>query len=263
MHLIISNLLKKLRSTQPLVHNITNHVVMNSTANALLAIGASPVMAHAHEEVAEMVALSGSLVVNTGTLTSQTLASMVGAAKAANTINKPWVLDPVGVGATPFRLSSNQQLLQLKPSVVKGNASEMTALFNGELGGKGVDSDSGSESTLRFLQAKAREHNLTIVVTGELDFIADGERLAKISNGDAMMARVTGMGCTATALIGAFLAVTDCYWEASVAAIACLGIAGELAAKNSVGPGSFQFQLLDQLYQLDHHRIDRYLAIDV
>lgn len=263
MHHIISSLLEVVRSKNPLVHNITNQVVMNSTANALLAIGALPIMAHAREEVADMVSLAASLVINTGTLTSHELSSMVYAANTAHTLNKPWILDPVGAGATPFRLRSNQQLLNLKPSVVRGNASEIMALFNSELGGKGVDSSHSSEETLSFLQEKAREYDLTIAVTGQADIITNGKQLARIANGHSMMARVTGTGCTATALTGAFLAVSDSSWEASVAAIACLGIAGELAAKNSEGPGSLQLQLLDHLYNLDIHVINRYLSIKI
>ena len=263
MHLTVSSLLDHLRSSEPLVHNITNGVVMNSTANALLAIGASPVMTHAPEEVADMLALSGSLVVNSGTVTRQTLESMLLAAQTANTLNKPWVLDPVGVNATAFRLHANQQLLKLKPSVVRGNASEIACLFNSESGGKGVDSSMASESTLTFLQAKAREYELTIAVTGKTDLIADENRLAKISNGHPMMAKVTGTGCTATALTGAFLAVTNAYWEASIAAIACLGIAGQLAAQKSEGPGTLQVQLLDQLYKLNHEIIERHLLIEL
>ncbi|WP_263078438.1 hydroxyethylthiazole kinase [Endozoicomonas sp. Mp262] len=262
MHSEISNSLEQLRSIQPLVHNITNQVVKNSTANALLAIGASPVMAHAIEEVSDMVRLAGSLVINTGTITATRLESMLAAANTASVQNKPWILDPVGAGATPFRLESNQRLLGLKPSVVRGNASEIMALFSGQSGGKGVDSSISSESTLQFLNEKAGEYNLTIAVTGKTDLIADGKRLARIKNGHPMMARVTGTGCTATALIGAFLATCPSPWQASVSALACLGIAGELAAKESKGPGSLQVNLLDQLYGLSQEKIEQYLKLE-
>ncbi len=263
MHTDISSSLEKLRSIGPLIHNITNQVVKNSSANALLAIGASPVMAHAIEEVKDMVALAGSLVINTGTITTARLESMMAAAITAHDLNKPWVLDPVGAGATPFRLKSNKQLLELKPSVVRGNASEIVALFTGESGGKGVDSSASSESTLQFLQEKAAEHNLTIAVTGKTDLIADGNQLAHISNGHPLMARVTGTGCTATALTGAFLAVSNSPWMAAVSALACMGIAGELAAKDSVGPGSMQVNLIDQLYNLNSQIIERHLKIEL
>lgn len=159
MQEIITRSLKQLRKTQPLVHNITNAVVTNTTANALLAIGASPIMASAPEEVADMVSITNSLVINSGALTSITMKSMLLAAQTSSQLNKPWILDPVGAGATPFRLQSNQELLACQPSVIRGNASEIKAIFTSNTGeGKGVDSSRSSESTLEFIQKKANEH---------------------------------------------------------------------------------------------------------
>ena len=198
--------LSKLREKQPLVHNITNDVVTNTTANALLAIGASPIMAHAIEEVAAMVGITSSLVINSGTLTSSSLNSMILAADTASQLGKPWILDPAGAGATPFRLTGNKQLLDKKPSVVRGNASEIKALFTGANEGKGVDSSSSSsDSTLHFIQDKARKHRLIIAVTGATDYVTDGYEVYKIDNGHPMMARVTGTGCTATPSLAPFL----------------------------------------------------------
>lgn len=251
----IIRLLSGLREKQPLIHNITNDVVTNTTANALLAIGASPVMAQAEEEVADMVRIANSLVINTGTPTSDTLKSMVLATRTAGHLGKPWILDPVGAGATPFRLAANQQLLSYRPSVVRGNASEINALFTGANGGKGVDSNSGSESTLHFIQEKAREHRLIIAVTGATDYVTDGHDIYKIHNGHPMMARVTGTGCTATAIIGAFLAVCDNPLIATISGLTCLGIAGELASIDCPGPGSLQKRMLDELYRLDQEAI--------
>ncbi len=250
--------LGELREKQPLVHNITNTVVSNTTANALLAIGASPIMAQAPEEIAEMVGITSSLVINSGTITSSSLQSMMLAVKTAGELGKPWILDPVGAGATPFRLKSNQQLLEYKPTVVRGNASEITALFTGSNEGKGVDSSSSSESTLHFIQEKARKHQLIIAVTGATDYVTDGYEVYKINNGHPMMARVTGTGCTATAIIGAFLAVCDTPLTAAVTGLACLGIAGELASIDCPGPGSLQLRMLDELYRLDQSTIQKF-----
>ena len=246
-----------------MVHNITNQVVMNNTANALLAIGASPIMAHAPEEVADMVAITQSLVINTGTITKASFESMLLAVAAANKLNKPWILDPVGAGATPFRLKTNCQLLEYLPTVVRGNASEITTLFTGEAGGKGVDSDSSSESTLAFLQEKAREYNMVIAVTGATDYITDGCRLVELKNGHPMMAKVTGTGCTATALIGAFLATSETSFMGTVSALACLGVAGEIASHDCPGPGTLQVRLLDELYKIDHLTLNNHLKLSV
>lgn len=262
MHNSVIQSLSQLRQLQPLVHNITNLVVTNSTANALLAIGASPIMAHAREEVADMVAITGSLVINTGTVTASRLESMILAAEAARVHKKRWVLDPVGVGSTPYRLECNCHLLEYKPSVVRGNASEITSLFTGSAGGKGVDSDCSSDATLDFLMNKAREHQLVIAVTGATDYVTDGDSLFRLDNGHPMMARVTGTGCTATALIGAFLSVCDTPLLAAVSGLACLGVAGERASHESPGPGSLQLNLLDRLYQLDEEALNRDLKLN-
>ncbi|OED42919.1 hydroxyethylthiazole kinase [Endozoicomonas sp. (ex Bugula neritina AB1)] len=263
MHNKVWDNLNKLRKAQPLIHNITNQVVMNNTANALLAIGASPIMAHAKEEVADMVAIVGSLVINTGTIASDRFESMLLAVKAANQQGKHWILDPVGAGATPYRLECNRQLLEYKPSVVRGNASEISALFTDTSGGKGVDSTDSSESTLDFLQRKASEHNLVIAVTGATDYITDGETLVKLENGHPMMAKVTGTGCTATALIGAFLAVCDTPLEAAISGLACLGLSGERASTHCPGPGSLQLRLLDELYQIDKTTLSNELKLTI
>lgn len=261
MHTQIASSLHSLREVQPLVHNITNLVVMNNTANALLAIGASPIMAHAIDEVADMVSICGALVINTGTLTKASVSAMITAVKQANHLGKPWILDPVGAGATPFRLQANSELLALGPTVIRGNASEIMTLLTGQSGGKGVDSAISSDDTLAFLQSRAKELGMVLAVTGSTDYIADSERLVSIDNGHPMMARVTGTGCTATALTGAFLATTPDPWLATVASITCLGIAGERAAARSLGPGSLQVNMLDELYQLDADTIEQHCKL--
>ncbi len=234
---------------------------MNNTANALLAIGASPIMAHAPEEVREMVSLVGALVINTGTLTKSQVASMVFAIEQANELGKPWILDPVGAGATRYRMETNSMLLKLRPTVLRGNASELIALIGGREGGKGVDSIDDSNSTLSFLQESSRELGSVLACTGAVDYVADGKRLAAISNGHPLMARVTGTGCTATALTGAFLAACEDPWMATVTSLSCLAIAGEIAAEQSKGPGSLQLNLLDQLYQINASTIEKRLQL--
>ncbi|MGB0360223.1 MAG: hydroxyethylthiazole kinase [Endozoicomonas sp.] len=247
--------LQTLREQKPLVHNITNDVVTNTTANALLAIGASPIMSRASEEMEEMVGLVDSLVINTGTLTSLSIQSMELAAKTADQLGKPWILDPVGAGATQFRLTCNKRLLKYKPTVVRGNASEIKALFTGTNEGKGVDSSSSSDSTLDFIQQKAQEHQLVIAVTGAIDYITDGLDIYQINNGHPMMASVTGTGCTATAVIGAFLAITEMPLIATISGLTCFAIAGEIAMSHCPGPGTLQIKLLDELYRLDQNII--------
>ena len=257
----IIHALGTVREQQPLVHNVTNAVVTNTTANALLAIGASPIMADAPEEVADMVGIANALVINSGTVTHGSLQSMILAARTAAALNKPWILDPVGAGVTPFRLSGNQQLLEFQPTVVRGNASEITSLFTSTGTGKGVDSNSSSESTLHFIQEKAREYRLVIAVTGASDYVTDGNEVYKIDNGHPMMARVTGTGCTATALIGAFLAVCDKPLVAAMSGLVCLSIAGELSSRNCPGPGTLQLRLLDELYRMDQSTIENFINV--
>ena len=263
MQELIIHSLNQLRKAQPLVHNITNDVVTNTTANALLAVGASPIMASGFEEMIDMANVTNSLVINSGTLTSTVLKSMLLAAQTASQLNKPWILDPVGAGATPFRLQSNKQLLACQPSVVRGNASEIKALFTSTTGeGKGVDSNASSESTLAFIQQKAAERHLVIAVTGATDYVTNGRSVYKLDNGHPMMTKVTGTGCTATAIIGAFLAVCDCPLIAAISGLTCLGIAAELASVNCSGPGTLQLRLLDELYQLDQKKIQKLARVN-
>jgi hydroxyethylthiazole kinase len=244
--------LARLREIAPLVHNITNFVVMNNTADALLAIGASPAMVHAVEEVEEFTAISRALVINIGTLAPRWVEAMRLAAGRARTDGIPWVLDPVGVGATGYRTSIGAELAGLRPTVIRGNASEIMVLA-GSIGtaGKGVDSAHATETALLPALALARASGSLVAMTGAIDYVTDGERVVAIHNGHPMMARVTGLGCTATAIVGAFVGSNEDPFVATVAALAVLGVAGELAAEQSPGPGSLQVQMLDALYRLD------------
>lgn len=244
--------LQKVRIQHPLVHNITNYVVMNNTANALLAVGAAPVMAHAIEEVEDMVSIAGALVLNMGTLDSQWVESMVKAGSKAHALGKPIVLDPVGAGATSFRTCTAQKLIETcKPSVIRGNASEIMSLMDSSIQTSGVDSSAATNEAEQAASALAIAHNCVVVVSGPEDFITDGKHQVRISNGSTMMARVTGTGCTCTAMIGAFLGVCNSSLEAATAAMVVMAIAGQEAANDSKGSGSLQLNLIDYLYSID------------
>jgi hydroxyethylthiazole kinase len=254
--------IQNVREKSPLVHNITNYVVMNNTANALLAIGASPIMAHAHQEVEEMVNICQALVINIGTLDEYWVVSMIQAAKTAHRLNKPWILDPVGAGATSYRDATLEYLLSFKPTVIRGNASEILALakLNQEKT-KGVDSTAQSNDAVQAAQYLHKKFGSTVCISGETDIvIADGKEL-RLFNGSALMTKVTGLGCTATAIIGAFIAVTENVAEAAAAAISLLNIAGEIVAKNVEGPGSLQMHLLDKLYNLTQKEFDQHIKL--
>lgn len=247
--------IRAIREKAPLIHNITNYVVMNSTANALLAIGASPVMAHAVEEVKDMVgiaaAVGGSLVVNIGTLSERWIDAMEHAMKSAKQRSVPIVFDPVGVGATPYRTETARRLIaSAAPTLIRGNASEILALADVDVRTKGVDSAHASEAARDAALALARRHNAVVVVSGANDLITDGAREATCPFGHPMMTKVTGMGCTATAIIGAFAAVNPDPFQAALHAMTVMGICGEIAASKSAGPGSMQMNFLDALYML-------------
>jgi hydroxyethylthiazole kinase len=255
--------LSEIRRTAPLVHNITNYVVMNNTANALLALGASPAMVHAVDEVEEFVGIARALVVNIGTLSTPWVAAMRAAADRAHRLGIPWALDPVGVGATTFRNSVAADLLRRRPSVVRGNASEILALAGTGARTKGVDSAHGTSTAIDAARELARRSGAAVAVTGATDYVTDGTRLATLNNGHPLMARVTGMGCTATAIVGAFLAVERDPFRAVVQGLTVLGVAGEIAAERSPGPGSLQLQILDALHLLDEATIAERARIEL
>ena len=260
MNSIISNL-SSLREKSPLVHSITNFVVMNNTANALLAIGASPIMAHAHKELDDMLAIVNALVVNIGTLDEYWVKSMLLAAKKANEKHLPWVLDPVGAGATPFRNETLTRLLAFHPTVIRGNASEILAMAKENVSSKGVDSTNSPKEALEAGKRLSAETRSVVCISGKEDYIIDGSRYAVIENGDALMARVTGMGCTATAMVGAFLAVDKDPFQATVSAMAVMGVAGEIAARKADGPGTLQLHFYDALFNLTPNQITDSLNI--
>jgi hydroxyethylthiazole kinase len=244
--------LGQLRERKPLVHNITNYVVMNETANAILALGALPVMAHAEEEVAEMVGLAGALVLNIGTLSERWIEAMLAAGKAANERGVPVVLDPVGAGATSYRTRTAQRLLdELEVAVLRGNAGEVATLVGVEAEVRGVESVGAGGDPAQLAGEAARTLGLVASVTGAVDHVSDGERSAAIANGHALMASITGTGCMSTAITGCFLAAQDDSFAAAVEALVAFGVAGEDAAAEAKGPGSFHVALYDALAGLD------------
>lgn len=251
-----SYVLEKIRREHPLVHNITNYVVMNFTANVLLALGASPVMAHAVEEVEEMVGLAGALVINIGTLSHAWIESMSRAARAARDRSVPIVLDPVGAGATRFRTDTARRLMDEAPvTVLRGNASEVLAVAGQKGTTRGVDSVHGAEEAWLAARDLAKSYGSIVAVTGAEDFVTDGSRVARIANGHALMGRITGTGCAASAITGAFCAAEKDAFAGAMGALVTFGIAGEIAARPSPGPGSFQVGLLDALDAIDAARI--------
>lgn len=246
-------LLARLREEAPLVHNITNYVTVNDVANAVLAIGGSPIMADDGEEAADIASVSAALVLNTGTLNARTVDSMVRAGRAANSRDIPVALDPVGAGASRLRSETVSLLLkEVRVSVLRGNLSELS--FAAGLGGaaKGVDAGDGDGDPAAVAREAALRHGCVAAVTGKVDAVSDGKRLARIENGHPMLSRVTGTGCMTTALVGAFLGAGGSPFTAAAAGVICMGIAGELAYERAghFGTGSFHMALLDALSTL-------------
>ena len=244
----VAEILATLRTRHPLVHNITNYVVMNSTANALLALGASPIMAHAIEEVEEIVDISGALVLNIGTLSTPWIEAMFKAGLRAKAKGVPVVLDPVGAGASRLRTDTARELVrQVRPAILRGNASEILALGAEAGGARGVEAQHTVAQARQTAVALATTWRMTVAVTGAEDYVTDGTREARIRNGHPLMARVTGTGCAATAVTGAFAAVEPDAFQAAVAALVVFGLAGEWAAQQTQRPGSYGIALLDGL----------------
>ena len=250
--------LAMIRERRPLVHQITNYVVMNETANATLALGALPVMAHAVEEVEEMASAAGALVLNIGTLSAHWIEAMLLAAKAANRAGVPVVLDPVGAGATRLRTETARRILEeAEISVVRGNAAEVATLAGRHAEIRGVESLGADETGAELARAAAAELGCVAAVTGPVDHVSDGERVIAVANGHELLGTVTGTGCMSTAMTGCFLAVApDRPLEAAAEALVAFGVAGEDAAVGAKGPGSFHVALYDALYNLDPATLD-------
>jgi hydroxyethylthiazole kinase len=250
--------LRQLRERKPLVHQITNYVVMNETANATLAVGALPVMAHAREEVEEMVALAGALVLNIGTLSPSWVEAMIAAGKAANAFGIPVVLDPVGAGATRYRTDTAKRILsEVDVTVLRGNQGEVATLVGVTAEVRGVESIGVADDAADLARTAARSLGLVVSVTGVVDRASDGERVLTVANGHELLASVTGTGCMSSAITGCFLAVKrDAPLEAAAEALAAFGVAGEDAARDAKGPGTFHVNLYDALAALDPATLD-------
>ena len=250
--------LRQLRERRPLVHQITNYVVMNETANATLALGALPVMAHAREEVEEMVALAGALVLNIGTLSPPWVEAMLLAGKAANARKVPVVLDPVGAGATQYRADTARRILdEVKVTVLRGNQGEVATLVGVEAEVRGVESMSVDGEAADLARAAGRSLSLVASVTGPVDHVSNGDQVLAVANGHRLLAAVTGTGCMSSAITGCFLAVKpDSPLEAAAEALAAFGVAAEDAAVGAKGPGSFHVALYDAIAGLEPETLD-------
>jgi hydroxyethylthiazole kinase len=247
--------LRELRARRPLVHQITNYVVMNETANATLALGALPVMAHAPQEVEAMAGAAGALVLNIGTLSEHWVDAMLLAGKAAQ---GPIVLDPVGAGATGYRTDTAKRLLdELDVAVVRGNQAEIATLAGRRAEIRGVESIGSEDGAADLSRHAAGTLGCVVSVTGPTDHVSDGERVIAISNGHELLAAVSGTGCMSTAVTGAFLAAKpSAPLEAAAEALVAFGVAGEDAARDAKGPGTFHAGLYDALYNLDPETLD-------
>ena len=248
---LLAEILDRVRQRQPVVHAINNVVTANDVANVLRAVGARPILAFAVEEVAEIVSGADALVLNLGTPTAERVKAMILAGRQANSLGKPVIFDPVGVGASRFRMESARQILtEVHVGIIKGNRAEIGSLAG--MGGslRGLDAVDGPADLRTAAEGLSRETKAVVVVSGERDLVVDDGGTVVVENGHPLMGRVTGTGCMLAALIGAFTAVEADRLIATVAAIACFGLAGERAGEKSDGPGSFKMALFDSLYQL-------------
>lgn len=250
-------LLAAMRQKHPLVQNITNFVAMNISANVMLAVGASPAMVHCPEEAGEFATIASALTINIGTISPDFFDGMKMAATAAGKAGKPWVLDPVAHYATAYRRVAVGELLALKPTVIRGNASEIIALAGEHASGQGVDSGDSVASAQAAARALAIRQGCVIAVTGERDFVTDGDRAVHVLGGSELMPQVTALGCSLTCIIGAYVAtVPDKPFEATVAALALFAAAGDLAGRESRAPGSFAVRFLDLLAEVTPDGVD-------
>ena len=250
--------LRDLRERKPLIHQITNYVVMNETANATLALGALPVMAHAMEEVEEMASVAGALVLNIGTLSRHWIDAMLLAGRAANAAGVPVVLDPVGVGATTLRTDTVKRILdEVDVAIVRGNSAEVATLAGLQAEIRGVEAIGVEADGATIARTAASGLNVVAAVTGPVDHVSDGTRTLSVGNGDPLLAAITGSGCMSSTVTGCFAAVrAKALVDAAAYALAAFGVAAEDAARGADGPGTFHARLYDTLYALTPESLD-------
>jgi len=258
----VGKALEAVRAANPLIHNMTNVVVTNFTANGLLALGASPVMAYAKQEVADMARIAGALVLNMGTLDKRLVEAMLIAGQSANEHGVPVLFDPVGAGATPYRTEKAQEIVKkVNVAIVRGNAAEIANVIGEKAWQiKGVEAGEGKGDVVELAKKAAKKLRTIVAITGKTDVITDGERTYLIRNGHPILTKVTGTGCLLTSVMGAFVAVGEDKLMGGAAALVCYGVAAEKAAEKAAeeGPGSFQIQFLNELAKLsvdDVHRL--------
>jgi hydroxyethylthiazole kinase len=256
------SILKKVRESKPLIHHLTNWVTIYDCANVTRTIGALPVMAHAPEEVAQMTGIASALVLNIGTLTKDFVDAMIIAGKAANKKGIPIVLDAVGAGATDLRTSESKRLLkELRIDIIKGNAGEISTLAGVEAEVRGVESVRSGDP-VKVAESLAKTSGSVVVITGKTDIVSDGRTTYKVHNGHELMGKVVGTGCMAASVIASFAAVEKDHAKAAAAALACFGIAGEIAAKGAKGPGTFKEAFFDALYGLDEKQVKEMIKVE-
>lgn len=262
-----TDLLYETREKNPLIHNITNYVTVNDCANAILAIGASPIMADDIAEVKEIVSISSALVINMGTLNQRTIASMIMAGRKANELNIPVILDPVGAGASTLRNKTVQEILsQVEIDVIRGNLSEISFLAGFKASTKGVDTAIVDEKNdaIGIGKLVSDKYSCIVGITGKIDIISDGIRFAEIANGHKLLSKVTGTGCMTSALVSSFCGVTKDYYTATVAGIATMGISGEIAFEKTgiIGTGSFHISIINALSNMNSIYFSERVKID-
>lgn len=240
-------MLQSVQSQAPLVLNITNDVAMERAANTLLAVGASPLMSSAIEEIPELVGFAACSVINIGTLNANTIPVMLETAKMAQQLGKPWILDPVGAGATKIRLETCRQLMAFEPTIIRGNASEILALAGLGSGGKGVDATDSMAGMKEHAEGFALSQKMVVVATGEIDLITDGTTTEELVGGHDYVTRLTATGCALSAMMGAFVPVAENPLEAAVGACQHYKRSARLASTEAKGVGSFAMHFADQL----------------
>ncbi|MDD3184451.1 MAG: hydroxyethylthiazole kinase [Anaerostipes sp.] len=265
------NIFENVKKEKPLIHCITNYVTVNDVANIILAAGASPIMADDSKEVEEITSICTSLLINMGTLNKRTVESMILAGKYANKLNHPVVLDPVGVGASSFRVETVEKLLkEVKFSVIRGNISEIKAVFNGTGAVMGVDASEADALTKENLEAViamartlAKQTHAVIVISGAVDLVVGKEHGYLVSNGHPMMSQITGTGCMLNGVIASFIGANqDCVLDATTMAVSIMGYCGEMAASRAEGTSSFRMHLIDAMSQMTKEAFEKGCKIE-